>query len=109
MVAHARPELAQQKYTLSEIARKARCSTEALRQRIATGKLVAERGVGGKYLVRADEARRHGWLDDNEGPGHEVLTSAPRRDEAVRRLQMLHAETQRLCAEMGKIIAELEN
>lgn len=96
-----------QKYTLAELAKVARCSTQALRNRIESGTLAAERGIGGKWLVRADEAHRHGWYADTAGPGHEVVSS-PRHDEEIARLRRLHAETVRLCAEMGQIIAELE-
>lgn len=102
-----------QKYTLAELAKVARCSTQALRNRIESGTLAAERGVGGKWLVRADEAHRHGWYADDAGPGHDQVTSA--RDDRVRELRRLYAETQRqaaetmrLCAEMGQIIAEMD-
>lgn len=68
------PATTPQKYTLSELAKVARCSTQALRNRIDAGTLKAERSeVGGKWLVRADEAHRHGWYaEDSAAPGHEA-------------------------------------
>lgn len=96
------------KYTLRECARMARCSTEALRQRINRGELVAERSkVGGRYLVRADEVRRMGWLDAGDGPGHEVVTSQPYRDEAVRELRQRVATIQVELAAVGRVLADM--
>jgi hypothetical protein len=42
-----------QKYTLAELAKVARCSTQALRNRIESGTLAAERGIGGKWPASA--------------------------------------------------------
>ena len=94
-------------YSVREVATMRGCSPEYIRRQILDGKLAAERTVGDKYRVRHDELQR--YLGPGVLPGHDDVSSAPRRDDQVRRLQRLHAETQRLCAEMGKIIAELES
>lgn len=94
-------------HRLSEIARLRDCSTAHLRDEIARGHLKAERGVGDVWQVRHGEALR--YLGEDATAGHEALSSAPRHDAAdIAQLRRLHAETVRLCAEMGQIIAELE-
>lgn len=97
-----------QKYTLAELAKVARCSTQALRDRIDRGTLVAERGVGGKWLVRADEAHRHGWYAEATVPGHEVVSSAPERDDAVRALRRCIATMGIALAEAQRVLSEIE-
>lgn len=80
-------------------------SGQYVRVRIHRGEIQATQLPGGDFEISWQEVRRLTGLDLTT-PGHEGVSSA--RDDRVRALRRLHAETLRLCAEMGEILAELE-